>query len=1015
MQLSTEQKLAIEYTDGPQIILAGPGSGKTLVIVEKAAYLVETVGLDPEQILVLTYSNNTADELNLRLQKREKEKSLPQAYTFHSFGQKIIEKRFEYLGYKEPPAVLSDYRKYMLLRQAYFETAEVPIGLSNPDSIIPLLRDFISRACDELVGPEKLQEFIKRKELDLVNITNEDQLADEKEQLDDIKFGTRFYEIYNQKKLEGNFIDFEDMLFGLYRIFKENSDVLKAERFRLKYILVDEFQDANSGQVATLALLGEKAEKICVVGDDDQSIYRFRGASYGSFVNFKRFFPEAITHALTVNYRGTPQIVAASQVLISHKTQDRFDPNKKLKSGKKSGSKIGAFISPDVNSEAQSVVSLIKSLLNRDIRPRDIAVISRVHDHRKQIYEALINSNIPVVEQRPFSIFSIHDVQIVSSLIRGAFLDEEADWIFPILFRYCGDLNPSQYSQIKESLDELSPFELLTKLESIVEMSSLSQSGLRFALDIINEIKEHMPDSSTSKLVEKALELSGLLSKAVVGGENTDRSAKALAQLWQVACDFEEDEQGDVHDFLDYLKWAEQVGAITLEQPNADGVNLLTAHSAKGLQFQVVIVVSLSERRFPKGDKKKRFVLPQELSKEIQPPPDAHTQEERRLMYVAMTRAANRLYLSGIQRIRVHISRFFSEVVSHENFDEYGEATKFGDIHDEPERIISQETDSDFTLKLPEVLNSVFSTGKNGHREKAGLENGLTLLTEKLWSVISSSGYSESPDDFKKMLIDLINKCELKEIEHAVIEKTKKPKLSYTDINTYNSCPLRYRFKYILKIPEKVGPHVHLGSAIHRTLHEVMSTVSKGEKLSLDNLKITFLEKWSVYRIGDKAWMESLKNAGLMMLENFAKRERRNLLNIVDLEKRFTLEYDNFILTGKIDRIDADENGEIYIVDYKAGRIGTPENAKAKADDQLFIYALACPSLYDKIPAEVAYYYLGDDSLAGFVVSEKDLQKVLEKISGIADKIAKEDFNSTPNSFECGRCSYKNICPDKVD
>lgn len=1015
MQLSPEQKLAIEYIEGPQIILAGPGSGKTLVIVEKTAYLVEKVGLDPGQILVLTYSNNTADELNSRLQKRERDKSLSQAHTFHSFGQKIIEQRFEYLGYKEPPVVLSDYRKYMLLRQAYFEAAEVPIGLSNPDSIIPLLSDFISRACDELVGPEKLQKFIKRKESYLASITNEDQLADEKEQLDDIKFATRFYEIYNRKKLEGNFIDFEDMLFGLYRIFKENPDVLKAERHRLKYILVDEFQDANSGQVATLALLGEKAEKICVVGDDDQSIYRFRGASYGSFVNFKRFFPEAVTHALTVNYRGTPQIVAASQVLISHKTQDRFDPNKKLKSGKKSGLKIGVFISPDVNSEAQSVVSLIKSLLNRDVRPRDIAVISRAHDHRKQIYEALVKADIPVIEQRPFSIFSVHDIQIVSSLIRGAFLDEEADWIFPILFRYCGDLSPGQYSQIRESLDELSPFELLTKLEGIVEMSSLSQSGLRFALDIINKIKEHMPDSSASKLVERTLELSGFLSKAVAGGENSNRAARALAQLWQAANDFEENEQGDIHDFLNYLKWVEQTEAITLEQPNADGVNLLTAHSAKGLQFPVVIIVSLSERKFPKGDKKKRFVLPQELSREIQPPPDAHTQEERRLMYVAMTRAADRLYLSGIQRLRVHISRFFSEVVGHENFDEYSEAMEFGDIYTEPERMISQETNKDFSLKLSEVLNSVFSTGKNSHREKAGLENSLTLLTEKLWSVVSSSGYSKSPDNFKKMLIDLVSRCGLKEVEHAIIEKTEKPKLSYTDINIYNSCPLKYKFKYILKIPEKVGPHVHLGSAIHRTLHEAMSSVSKGEKLSVDDLKKNFLEKWSGYRIQDKAWMESLKNAGLVMLENFAKREKKSRLNIVDLEKYFTLEYDNFILTGKIDRIDADENGELYIVDYKTGRIGIPESAKTKTDDQLFIYALACPSLYDKIPAEVAYYYLGDDRLASFVVSEKDLHKVLEKISGIADKIAKEDFTSTPNSFECGRCSYKNICPDKVD
>ncbi|RKX18367.1 MAG: hypothetical protein DRP26_05360, partial [Candidatus Zixiibacteriota bacterium] len=279
----------------------------------------------------------------------------------------------------------------------------------------------------------------------------------------------------------------------------------------------------------------------------------------------------------------------------------------------------------------------------------------------------------------------------------------------------------------------------------------------------------------------------------------------------------------------------------------------------------------------------------------------------------------------------------------------------------------------------------------------------------------SSSGYGQRPDDFKKMFIDLIDRCKLKEVEPVVIEKEEKLKLSYTDIETYNSCPLKYKFKYILKIPEEVGPHVYLGSAIHRTLYEVMSTVSKGKKFSVYELKKTFLEKWGGYRIGDKAWAESLKNAGLRMLENFAKREMKNRLRIVDLEKKFNLEYDNFILTGKIDRIDEDENGEIYIVDYKTGRIGTSEKANTKADDQLFIYALASPNLYDKIPAEVAYYYLSDDRLVSFIVSEKDLQRVLEKISGVVDKIAKENFTSTPSSFECGRCSYKNICPDKVD
>jgi DNA helicase-2/ATP-dependent DNA helicase PcrA len=1015
MNLSPEQKLAVEYTSGPQIILAGPGSGKTLVIVEKAAYLAEHLGLKPEQSLILTYNSMTAEELNARLRKREQSVPLPEARTFHSYGQKIVQRYFHCLGYKNPPEVADSYRQYQLQRQAYFQSASIPPGLTNPDTAIDGIKSFISRACDELVSPGEILDYVACKQNELPSILDPDQRELERQRLEDLRFAATFYDNYEKLKTANDIIDFDDMLFGLYRIFAKNPDVLAAERCRLKYILVDEFQDANSGQVETLGLLARNSGKICVVGDDDQSIYRFRGASYGSFVNFKKHFENAVTHKLTTNYRSAKPIVTAAHALITHKTQKRYEQKKFTRAHIQTGDKVGVFISPDTRTEARRVTALIQDILknNPKLTPDNIAVISRAHDHRREIRNNLTMAQIPVVDQRPIAIFSVFEVNLLAAILRGALADDSPDWLFPILLRYAPGLSPVIYTQINDNLKTISPFDVIQDLAKDERVGPADKSGLSLICGILTEIRAAAPELTASGLVEKALISTGLLSDAVADNESGDLKARALTRLWAVVSEYEDNHKFSPREFLQFLIWIQANENIALEPSSQSGVRLLSAHSAKGLEFPVVIIVGLSERKFPQDDRPGRFEFPQELSKEIEPPPDAYIQEERRLMYVAMTRAARRLYLSGIERSRVKISRFFTEVIAQDNFPEYGKEIVFQDTPDEPsprEDTIPLDLTESFAAGLAEIIGGLVGDSK------ARLTTGIPLLVQNIWNKLSVEGKYENPEEFKHTLIDIISNCRLEIPKKKPVSPKTKPMLSYTDIKVYDSCPLQYRFKKILKVPEKAGPQMFLGDAIHRTLQEAMQKKLEGIPLDIESLQTDFREKWQKYTHSDSAWMESLKAAGLKMIETFVENEKTLTTHVLALERSFKIERDNFILSGRIDRVDTDDSGELYIIDYKTGKIGMPDSSyESKKDDQLIIYAMVCPELFGKLPARVSFYYLSEGRLVSQVVSQKEIDKLQEKITETANRIAAEDFTATTNRFTCGICSYRAICPSKAE
>lgn len=1008
---SPEQKAAIEYIGGPQIILAGPGSGKTRVIVEKAAYLVEEKGYSADELLVLTYSSNTADELNQRIRFRQKDVPLPEASTFHAFGHRLVQRYYHLLGYSSPPELASDYQRYILMRQAYFKAAVIPPGLINPDSVMSDLESFVSRAADELVEPAEIEPLFQKWEANAKSLTNEDEKLELLQICEDLKFAARFYEIYERLKKENHLIDYGDMLRGAYKLLKSHKDILAAVRNKYRYILVDEFQDANSGQVEILHLIGRKSGKVCVVGDDDQSIYRFRGASYGSFINFQNKFPNTITHRLTINFRSSPPIVAASQALISFKGQERFDKEKKIVSNRQTGHKIGIMISTSQLVEAQRVKDLILSLLeSKEVtNPNEIAVISRAHEHRRAIRRALSESRIPFQDLRPLSVFDIQDSYLIISMVRAILNDPRPDLIYPILAKYCRELSTVDYSEIGQIIRSNKPFEALKAITENADFPEKDRLSLKIIVSTIEELRGIQGLTPTS-LMEALIDRTGLLKGAVAAGKEGETAVFALTALWNAMAEYEES-GGGIDGLIDYLDWAEANGSIQVESLSSDGVKLITAHAAKGLEFPVVIVIGLSENRFPQGQKTKRFEFPQELSKEIEPPQDAHMQEERRLMYVAMTRAANRLYLSAIEHNRTKISRFIRELLEHpDNADftmpaDYDRSERFDNELDVFDR---------FEMINPErgLIESISSLKK---KSPDSLEDNLTLMFEKLWQLLADAELVNTPEKFSKIVADSLARCSYVSSPKREWKSSARLRLSYTDLMTYKKCPLQYKFKKIYQIPEKVLPFLHLGNVMHSVLFESMATAKNIESITTEKLEKSFIEKWQKIRNPDIAWMESLKNAGFLMIHNFVKREKERTTKPIALEQRFEIELENCLLTGQIDRIDKDAEDELHLIDYKTGKIGARDSSFEKGDDQLVIYAIACNALFGgRLPKSAAYYYLADDREVPEPITPKKIDRVTKDVEMTAAEIAASQFPPKPNSYECGRCSYKNICPHKV-
>ena len=615
--LNNKQKEAVINTDGPMLILAGAGSGKTKVLTTKIAYLIEEKNIDPTNILAITFTNKAANEMKSRVENMIGISShMIQISTFHSFGLSIIKKHYEKLGFKANFTIIDSDDSLNVIKRI-LKDMNIDPKMINPKTI----RNRISSAKNELMSPEELDKFTNN-ETDEITV--------------------KVYIEYQKKLKANNSLDFDDLLMLPIILFRENNEVLKYYQERFKYILIDEYQDTNEVQYILTKMLSAKYKNICVVGDPDQSIYGFRGSNYKNILNFEKDYKNTKIVLLEQNYRSTKNILnAANDVIKNNKNRKEKD----LWTDNDLGSKVKYKRCDDEIDEANYVVSNIKKLINDGVKKEEIAVLYRTNAQSRAIEEAFLRENISYKVVGAFYFYNRKEIKDLISYLK-------------LIYNTDDDISLNRIINVPKRGIGLKTMEnLVTKANALNQsVFSVIESGKELVFkNLILGLKEKSESLSLTELVDLILDESGIRKE--LQNEDTIESQSRLENLEEfksITRNFE-NTYGIVSlsEFLDEISL---VSDVEEHKNQNDVVTLMTVHSAKGLEFDYVYIVGLEEGIFPHS-----MCLYD----------NSEIEEERRLCYVAITRARKQLTLLNSKRRLLYgqdsfnpPSRFIEEISS---------------------------------------------------------------------------------------------------------------------------------------------------------------------------------------------------------------------------------------------------------------------------------------------------------------------------------------------------------------
>ncbi len=939
-KLNKEQLQAIKHKNGPLLIIAGAGTGKTTVITERIKYLITKGLAKPDEILALTFTEKAATEMEVRV-----DEAMPLSYgdiwitTFHSFCDSILRESGLHIGLPTNFKLMTKEKSVDLFRKNLFNfSLNYFRPLGNPNKFIYSLLTHFSRLQDELITPEEYLKWVKTKYKKQELIRSDEEKLEQQmwEEL------AAVYKEYDDLKLKLSKFDFGDLVIKTVELFKKRPNILKRYQEKFKYILVDEFQDTNYGQNVLVNLLAQKSKNITVVGDDNQSIYRFRGASVSNILSFKEIYPKAIVITLNQNYRSTQQILDSAYKLIKNNDPDTLEAkmgiSKKLISNSK-GKKfdIESFVSTSDVQEAEYVSNKIIELVKKyKYNYSDIAVLVRANNHSEIFIKEFERRGIPHQFLGPSSLFLKEEIIDLLSYAKALYDPEDTESVYRLLSAKIFKTEPVKLIQMLS----------LSKKESRSLLDVIAENNINPALiNLINKHLSQINDKLTGQILYEFLQ-EFKVYEDILKNEDEVR-AKNIASFFKKVESFEnENPQAKLREVVDYLNLLSEVGdtpQVTNEEwQENNSVNILTTHSSKGLEFPVVFVVNLVADRFPSRNRSEDLPIPTDLIKEKLPEGDFHLQEERRLMYVAMTRAKERLFLT--------LSKFYSD----------------------------------------------------GKREKK--------ISPFVYEAMGEM--SKITPDKEKVSIDKIG---IKTNDTTTVLKDKKEfkvtYLSVSQIETFDTCPLHYKLKYIYKLPTPKTASISFGISIHETLKEFYET-SKETKVFEKDLLNLYKESFINEGFENKKHKDMFYKKGEEYLVGYYKNEFNKKIIPELLEHKFNLNlFKDLKVGGTIDRVDRISENELEVIDYKTGAT-IPTQKDVDKDLQLSIYALAVSDMYKIKPENIklSLYYLDNQEKVSTTRTLKDLQEVRDKVYEYKQKIESSDFKCS-NSYFCQKgCEFKMFC-----
>jgi DNA helicase-2/ATP-dependent DNA helicase PcrA len=978
-----EQRIAIEHVHGPMLVVAGAGTGKTTVLTQRIAGLLQQEHAKPHEIVAITYTRNSAHDLVVRLAEawlgssdaravRQVRESGVKVGTFHAYCYSLLcdaRRRFE---------LIDDQDLYVLLRRDIDELGlEHFITAGDLGKFLRDLLDFFRRCSDELRGPDDYDGYVA----DLVagkqkppRVCSSKQTLTDDEAIARCREIARVFRRVNDKLAAAGMGTYGDVITRALALLNDSAhpEWLRRAQDGARFLLIDEFQDSNVAQIKFMKRLAGDEANVFAVGDPDQGIYRFRGATSGTFDQFLAAFGPARVKRVTMseNRRSTQAVLSSAYQVIALNPEITTQA---LPGGEKWKRLplVHARTSPEPSPvppvrvrgciakgrEAAFVVEQIERMHKAGRPWRDFAVIYRQHSHRDDVVHRLRERGVPF-EVEGVSLLEIPEVRDLLAVLR---LMQSADAVSAVRvaslpqFEVDGSELRTAFANAGENLQaeaELARINggarVLSALSEARSLLASSEGKASAAVDIAHRCFVLPRDKNCEAFAEFVDRWTK--KPAALSGEGTLREFLDYLELFieggGKVCRPDDDDEGTPVTLL------MESGKDERTSEPKEAVRLLSAHAAKGLEFPVVFVVRVTKASFPSNYQEDLVEFPEALrNRENIPerdPKSLHEEEERRLFYVAVTRAEDELFLTGRPAGKKDLTPagYLRELVS---------------------------------LKTGPLAGQI---------EFSEITEG-TLLPALQASAAAQPRVHEW-------------------VALAPLDSTRLLRLSPSAIESYSYCPLRFKLERDWNLPEEAGAAMQFGQAIHTALMGYFDAQRKGKNLDAETVISSFLDEFAKAKIEEALQRELFEQKGRRQLHVFLNSpSARPHGRVAMIEQRIELNIAGAKVTGRIDRVDEDKDG-LTIIDYKTGRAKTQKHADESL--QLSIYALGLHS--GKPVKAVIFENLEDGTTVIATRNSRQLSKAQEEVSEAAENIKAGKFDPSPG-FHCGWCAYQALCPER--
>ncbi|MHB8507759.1 MAG: ATP-dependent helicase [Candidatus Dormibacteria bacterium] len=953
--LNEAQQQAVDTLGGQLLVLAGPGTGKTRVITHRYRNLLAQPGVGTENVVVLTFTEKAAREMEDRISGLC-QTGFSELFvgTFHAFALRLLRDEGRRLPIPQKFDIAADVEQWAVMCEVLERLRPDELyHLPRPRDIALDLIKLLQRAKQEMAGPEDyLRVATAMSAGHQLGSRGHAQVAE-------------VYVAYQQALLGRAMLDFDDIIYWCVRLLEADEDVLARCRARFSHVMVDEFQDTNFSQLRLVELLAGPQGNVAVVGDDDQSIYKFRGASVANLRRFRKVYPETSIVRLSENYRSTIPILAAANRLVSHNTERIA----KTVTSDRPGPEVRLYAAPDAAHEVAWVVERIVELIEgsaaggdaataEPVPAGEVAVLVRTNAQLRAYTRALQRAGIPYQLSGGRGFLDQPEIKDLRALLQWACDPRDTQAACRVLAMPGVGLRAGEILRLAAAAERDQ-----VAIEEVTPPPDLDPAALERRADILcllEELRSLALRERVDEVLYHALERTRYVHLLDNPSEIQRRQAGANIDKFRdlVEAFAERDPTGansTLAAFTAHLRAVEESGseqAIAAIDTGAAAVNLMTVHQAKGLEFTAVFCPGLVEDRFPFKQQAERLTLPVELIVEEAPSRDPRMAEERRLAYVALTRTRTHAFVSWAARYegskKWKASRFLAE---------------FG-----------------------------FMPGPDGSAAQPPAV--------------------ETPPEVADPPTPPAAQANLPMAHPAVPELS----VSYSKLDLYQRCPRAYQYAHVYRLPARPAPEAEFGVAVHNALRTILDDSRQALLVDpsgpaqgplAESLRV-FDEQFNSSRFSDPVNADLWQEKGRAMIRALHQKGWLSGRQLhVPPEQPFTLRLPGFMVRGVIDRIDR-EGARYRVVDYKTGEV--KQDWQLERDMQLGIYAMAAEQVFGLKPVDLVMCYLEDALEVPVLKTTSQLQADQQMVEEAAAGIIAEDFTPRPEPWKCRHCDYRLVC-----